>query len=264
MPNNLVFNNVPGDLKTQIYGTNGSIVTALSVNGSGNVLTSIQNTPSVNVNNTVTTTFTTVTATFTDVSIGNTPSVNVNNTPSVNVNNTVTTTFTTVTATFTDVTIGNTPSVNVNNTPSVNVNNTVTTTFTTVTATFTDVTIGNTPSVNVNNTVNTFNTGATFTYDNVTVNSGPQTGTTLLEDTSQQAVYSFYVLNTSANTLSVMLQDSPTNNGVFVNDSSALLDVPQNTAIALSANFFLNYTRLYYDAGAGNTPSFIAYYNARV
>ncbi|MBB6215723.1 hypothetical protein HNQ80_001812 [Anaerosolibacter carboniphilus] len=38
MPNNIVFNNVANELKTQIYGSNGGVATPISVDGNGNLI----------------------------------------------------------------------------------------------------------------------------------------------------------------------------------------------------------------------------------
>lgn len=100
MPNNFIFDAAPQDLKTQIFGSDGGVLTAIKVSSDGGLSVSVINTPDVSVTN------------IPSVLVNNIPSVLVNNTPSVLVEN------------IPSVLVNNIPSVLVNNIPSVLVNNT--------------------------------------------------------------------------------------------------------------------------------------------
>lgn len=93
------------------------------------------------------------------------------------------------------------------------------------------------------------------------------TGVVLQMDTSEQDIYSFYVLNAddSGDTLTVRLQVSPTEaEEYFIDDVAAgTFTLGIGDAAAIVPSKYFHYTRIYYDAGAnGCTADF--YYNARV
>ena len=148
----------------------GNVPTVL-VN-TGYVGVSVLNTPSVLVNTgyvgvSVLNTPSAVIANTVNVTVVNTPSVNVANTPTVLVGSTV------------NVAVVNTPNVNVANTPTVTVGNTV------------NVTVVNTPNVNVANTpsviINTGYVGASI-VNTPTVNVGTTVNATIVGSTIQVPV----------------------------------------------------------------------------
>jgi hypothetical protein len=235
MPNNYVFSK-PQDLKAEIYGSNGGTLTALSVDGTGQVNVTVTNTPGVSVLN------------VPEVSVSNTPSVNVDNTADVSVVNTP------------GVSVLNVPEVSVSNTPSVNVDNTA------------DVSVVNTPGVSVLNVpeVSVSNIpsvemhGVAFTSDSITVTTGTGQAFILDEDTSQQNEYSYYISNVSDTaTMTLALQIAPVDSGTYFVDDASEIELPPQSITVLVPQKYLNYTRLSYDTGA-ETASFIAYYNAKI
>ena len=229
MPNNLVFNRVTEQLKTQMYAYNISTnqIEALQMDNSGNLMM----TGIVDVGNTVTVTGT--------VDIGNTVTV----AGTVDVGNTVTVAGT--------VDVGNTVTV----TGTVDIGNTVTVAGT--------VDIGNTVTVAGN--ISSITSGVLFTTDNIIVNTGIGEGSVLQEDTSQQKMYSYYIRNNdNTNTITVALQISPTSSSeYFINDGAGFVTLGTSTATVLVTEYYMQYTRLYYDTG-DNTANFEAYYNASV
>ena len=235
MPNNFIFSNAQGS-KSQIYGANGGALTAVSVDGTGQIKTSVTdvvsvtvtNTPSVNVNNTANVSVVNTPG----VSVLNVPSVSVANTPSVNVDNTA------------NVSVVNTPGVSVLNVPSVSVANTP------------GVSVLNIPSVEIHS--------VSVTADSIAVATGTGVADILTEDTSQQNEYSFYVSNLSTEaTMSLALQIAPVDiETYFVNDNSVVTLAPQAITVLVPMKY-LDFTRLSYDTGTF-TANFIAYYNAKV
>ncbi len=90
-----------------------------------------------------------------------------------------------------------------------------------------------------------------------------QTIPALTADTSAQRMYSFYVANTSAASLTAFLQISPTTaETYFVNDASSAFVLAGAARAVLVAQKYLRYTRLMLQAGA-DTASAIAYYNGQ-
>lgn len=122
-----------------------------------------------------------------------------------------------------------------------------------------------TDTVSVGGTVNVVKTGNSFTENNATITDVVGTGVTLLFDSSQQTLYSYYVKNNASNTIQVRLQISPVNDDdYFINDQLVATDVPPDGgAVVLAPKYFLRYTRLYYDTGT-DTANFEAYYNGHV
>ncbi|WP_026487474.1 DUF6385 domain-containing protein [Caldanaerobius polysaccharolyticus] len=112
-------------------------------------------------------------------------------------------------------------------------------------------------------TVSNILSGRVFTSATASINNVTGTGTLLLEDTSQKRMYTYYVYNTGAAALSVKLQISPTTaEEYFIDDPSGEISVTPGSATTLVAQRFLNYTRLYYDAGTA-TVTAVFYYNAQ-
>ncbi len=90
-----------------------------------------------------------------------------------------------------------------------------------------------------------------------------ETVTALSVDTSQQRMYSFYVANTSAASLTAFLQISPTTaESYFINDTSCMFTIAGTSQAVLVAQRYLRYTRLMLQAGA-DTASAIVYYNSQ-
>lgn len=212
MPNNLVFNNVAEQLKTQLYASNGTTVEAMKIDANGNLL---------------------VAGT---VSVGNTVAV----TGTVNVG--------TVTVTGT-VSVGT-----VTVTGTVDVGNTVTVTGT--------VSVG---TVTVTGTVSSITSGVVFTATSTTITTGTGTAAVLQEDTSQQQMYSYYIKNNDpTNAVTVALQVSPTSTpAYFIDDGTGKVTISANSSKILTLQYYLNYTRLYYDTGT-NTANIEAWYNSRL
>lgn len=133
----------------------------------------------------------------------------------------------------------------------------------TVTVTATDLDIRNLNSASDNVTVTgNITSMLNVAESNVAVTSG-QTGVVLPMNTSNMSMYSYYVKNTAAETLSVFLQVAPINdNAYYMQDSATIVQIAQNNSAILTAEKYLNFTRLNYSAG-GATPSFEAYYNAQ-
>ncbi|SKA79513.1 hypothetical protein SAMN05443428_10380 [Caloramator quimbayensis] len=121
-----------------------------------------------------------------------------------------------------------------------------------------------TDTVSIGGTVNVIKTGNSFTENNATITDVAGTGVTLLFDSSQQTLYSYYVKNNAANTIQVRLQISPTDNDdYFINDQTVATDVSPESAVVIAPKYFLRYTRLYYDTGT-YTADFEAYCNGHV
>lgn len=112
-------------------------------------------------------------------------------------------------------------------------------------------------------TVSNILSGRAFTSVTTSINNVTGTGTLLMEDTSQKRMYTYYVYNSGAAAISVKLQISPTTaEAYFVDDPSGEVSVASGSATTLVAQRFLNYTRLYYNAGAA-TVTAVFYYNAQ-
>ncbi|SHE47984.1 hypothetical protein SAMN02746089_00302 [Caldanaerobius fijiensis DSM 17918] len=112
-------------------------------------------------------------------------------------------------------------------------------------------------------TVSNILSGRVFTSATTSINNVTGTGILLLEDTSQKRMYTYYVYNTGAAAISVKLQISPTTaDAYFIDDLSGEVSVVPGSATTLVAQRFLNYTRLYYNAGTA-TVTAVFYYNAQ-
>jgi hypothetical protein len=96
-------------------------------------------------------------------------------------------------------------------------------------------------------------------FVNVTDSAG-----VVMEDTSQQSMYTYYVNNTGSNTMTAVLQISPVStSSFFVNDGDGPVAIgPGNKAVLVNAKY-LHYTRLFYDT-AGAQCSFSVYFNSQV
>jgi len=219
MPNNIVFNDVASQLKTQIYGSNNGNIVPISTDENGNI---------------------TLTATDLDIRdlSADTDSVTVTATDLDIRDLSADTDSVTVTATDLDIRdlSADTDSV-------------------TVTATDLDIRnlSGETDSI--------IKAGSLFTESNVTLEDITSTGIALSIDTSQQDIYSFYVRNTGAASVSVKLQISPTDSDdYFEDDSSSEVALDAGDRAILVAQRYLKYTRVYYNAS--DTTTIEAYYNA--
>jgi hypothetical protein len=90
-----------------------------------------------------------------------------------------------------------------------------------------------------------------------------QTISAMTIDTSAQRMYSFYVANTSAATLTAFLQISPLDTETyFINDASTVIALSGNSKGVLLAQKYLKYTRLMLQAGAA-TASAEVYFNSQ-
>ena len=110
--------------------------------------------------------------------------------------------------------------------------------------------------------------GVAFTSANITVApiAGAATGTTLVLNSSEKSLYSYYVRNTSTvATLRVKLQVSPTTTAsYYVDDTSTSVDIATGHAAVLVPKYYLAYTRLYYtNVDATHAATLVAYYDAR-
>ena len=86
----------------------------------------------------------------------------------------------------------------------------------------------------------------------------------LIEDTSENSMYSFYVFNTGTNTLTAVLQISPTvTSTFFMDDGDGPVAISPGGKTTLVNAKYLHYTQLFYETG-GAACSFTAYYNAQV
>lgn len=124
-------------------------------------------------------------------------------------------------------------------------------------------------SVTVQNTVTVAGavsiSGVAATSSYAQVAAATVSGTLLQEDTSQQKLYSYYVINdsTSSGTLTVYLQFSPTTaNAFFTTDNTASIAVAPGGTGIIVPKYYLDYTRLAYLPNG--TASFTAYYNAQI
>ncbi|MBZ4666511.1 DUF6385 domain-containing protein [Mahella sp.] len=103
-----------------------------------------------------------------------------------------------------------------------------------------------------------------FTETNTAIAGVVGTGTVLQTDTSQYSLYSFYVNNTGTAAITVQLQISPTTTeAYFVDDGSGPVSVAAGEKAVLVAKSFLRYTRVYYDSGAA-TATAEFYFNGQV
>ncbi|MTI48994.1 DUF6385 domain-containing protein [Sporosalibacterium faouarense] len=239
MPNNIVFNEVASQLKTQIYGNNGGTAVPLSVDGSGNLTFTATNldirslsptTDTVSVTATdfdirsLSPTTDTVTVTATDFDIrGLSPTTD------------------TVTVTATDFDIrGLSP----------------TTDTVTVTATNLDIR-------DLSGVTDSVTKGGNFFAESNTTLTVSDTGVALTIDTSEQDIYTFYVANTGAAAVSVKLQIAPTNSSTYyVDDPSGEVSIGAGEKGVLVAQKFLKFTRLFFNPS--DTTSIEAFYNAHV
>lgn len=90
-----------------------------------------------------------------------------------------------------------------------------------------------------------------------------ETASALTVETSLQRMYSFYVANTSAATLTAFLQISPTTaDTYFLNDASGAVGIAGSAQAVLVAQKYMRYTRLMLQAGA-DTASAVAFYNGQ-
>jgi hypothetical protein len=297
MPNNLVFNGVAENLQMMMNGIDGTSVPRRILTDSsgqmlitGSVTVTAENldirdlngaTDSISVFNTVT-----VTAENLDIRnlAGATDFVSVFNTVTVTAENLdirdlagatdFVSVFNTVTVTAENLDIRNLAGA----TDFVSVFNTVTVTaenldirdlagatdfvsvFNTVTVTAENLDIRNlsgiTDSIQLSSRLFTETNSA---FAGVTNSAG-----VLVQNTGEKSLYSFYIFNTGANTVTVQLQISPTTvESYYVNDFSGTVGVPTGGKSVLIADQFLQFTRLFYET-SGAACSFDVYYNAQV
>ena len=289
MPNNLVFNNVAENLKTQIYGsTSGGTITSVLVDSNGNIqlggsvtATVVAGTVTV-VGGNITATVAAGTVTVSAVSQGTVTVVGGNITATVAAG-TVTVEGGNITATVAAGTVtvvgGNiTATVAAGNITATVAAGTVTVEGGNITATVAAGTVtvvgGNITATIAAGTVTIVGgsisatiAGHGFTSSNTTLNTNTAalTNTAFQFDTSQfDNHYSFYIMNTGAATVSVRLQVSPTTtNSYFVNDNTAEVTLTQNQAIVLVPGYFLNYTRVQVLGVGSDTSTVVAYINAQ-
>ena len=252
MPNNIVFNDVANQLKTAIYGTDGTNQVQISVNSEGAVI--IATSDPISVTGTVTVTANdfdirgltaasdTVTVTANDFDIRGLTAAS--DTVTVTANDFdirgLTAASDTVTVTANDFDIRG-----------------LTAASDTVTVTATDFEIRQLTAAS--DAITSFMNVASSTVDA----PATQTGTILQMDTSDKSMYSYYIKNNDTTSLTVNIQISPTTtDGYFVNDSSEPVVIGNGESTVLVPKQYLNYTRLYYEA-ASAAPSFEAYYNAQ-
>ena len=110
--------------------------------------------------------------------------------------------------------------------------------------------------------------GVSFTSSNTTVGSiaAGDTGTTLVLNSSEKSLYSYYVKNTSTDaTIRVKLQVSPTTTAsYYTDDTPTFVDIACGAAAVIIPKYYLAYTRLYYqNIDATYDATFVAYYDAR-
>ncbi|WP_157732424.1 DUF6385 domain-containing protein [Thermoanaerobacterium sp. RBIITD] len=135
--------------------------------------------------------------------------------------------------------------------------------------------VTNTVNTNVTNTVNirplnssidtisNVLSGRSFISVTSSINNVTGTGALLAEDTSQKTMYTYYVRNTGNAAFSVVLQISPTTaEAYYIDDVTGEISVAPGTAATLIAGRFLNYTRIFYNAGT-STVTAEFYYNAQ-
>ena len=248
MPNNLVFNNVAENLKTQIYGsTSGGTITSVLVDSNGNIqlggsvtATVVAGTVTV-VGGNITATVAAGTVTVSAVSQG---------------------TVTVVGGNITATVAAGTVTVEGGNITATVAAGTVTVVGGNITATIAAGTV-----TIVGGSISATIAGHGFTSSNTTLNTNTAalTNTAFQFDTSQfDNHYSFYIMNTGAATVSVRLQVSPTTtNSYFVNDNTAEVTLTQNQAIVLVPGYFLNYTRVQVLGVGSDTSTVVAYINAQ-
>ncbi|MFZ5965978.1 MAG: DUF6385 domain-containing protein [Bacillota bacterium] len=223
MPNNLIFNGTADQLKTKLYGDNNGTTTAIAVNANGNL--------------------TVIVETITEVT----------NVSSVDTVDQVTNVASVDTV---DVVSAVTTVTQVNNISSVDTIDQITNVASVDTI---DALTQIINTVNVDVVANGFAENvATIANYNFTTET-----TTLSVDTSAKTLYSFYVKNTGASTVTAKLQISPTTTAAdFIDDpggDTATL-APSTGKDVLATQRYLKYTRLHL-SGTG-TSTIFAYYNA--
>ncbi|HEX3029915.1 MAG TPA: DUF6385 domain-containing protein [Clostridia bacterium] len=302
MPNNIIFNQSASELKTQIYGVNGSNIMPISVDGTGQLQVStvtavINSTVTAIVDHgTVTALLGTVTAivdsgTITAIVDAGTITAFVGNTVTAIVDHgtvtalvgstvtaivdhgTVTALLGTVTAivdsgTITAIVDHGTVTALLGTVTAIVDSGTITAivdhgTVTALLGTVTAIVDHGTITALVGNTVTAAVQGM-FTETSTSIaNFQGTTITALTMDTSQQKMYSFYVLNNSVNTATAFLQISPLGTeGYYYNDSASAQLLPNGKAV-LVAEKFLKFTRLMIQAGSAATVSAEVYYNSQ-
>jgi len=247
MPNNLVFNNVADQLKTQIFGQSGTDILAVQTDTSGN-LAIVGTVTSVVTSGTITALLDTVTAVVTSGTI----TALLDTVTTVVTSGTITALLDTVTAVVTSGTI----TALLDTVTAVVTSGTITALLDTVTAVVTSGTI-----TALLDTV-TAVTSAIFTETSTTVvDITNQTVTTLTLDTSLQKVFSFYVSNIAANgTVTALLRIAPVNTDTFyVNDETGPIAIGPNSKSVLAAQKFLKFTRLVLNAGADTISAEVAF-----
>ncbi len=110
--------------------------------------------------------------------------------------------------------------------------------------------------------------GVAYTSSNVTVGNvaAGDTGTTLVLNSSEKSLYSYYVKNTSTDaTIRVKLQVSPTTTAsYYTDDTPTYVEIACGSAAVLVPKYYLAYTRLYYEnIDATYDATLVAYYDAR-
>ena len=258
MPNNLVFNNSADQLKTSIYGSDGTSLKPIAVNSNGSISITatafdIRNLASgkdtVDIGNTVT-------VQSTDLDIRNL----VAGQDTVDVN-TVGSILSNVTVQATDFEIRDLASGK----DTVDIGNTVT-----VQSTDLDIRnlVAGQDTVDIGTVAGIINSNVSsrsFVEDNVNLGALTNTtGTTLEEDISTFTSYSYFIRNTGSDTVQITVEGSPVLDDSYYVAIESAQPVGGGASAIIATGKFIKYLRLRYTVANSETANVIAYFNGQV